>query len=69
MSKFTPTERRLARNCLKCPVCNHVRRKQRGLAFWFVRKVEAKFCPQCRAYAKVYGRMPHEPLAGGSREK
>jgi len=32
------------------------------LLFWFVKKVEGKFCPQCRAYEKGYGRKAHEKI-------
>ncbi|MGD9872706.1 MAG: hypothetical protein AB7T27_00410 [Kiritimatiellia bacterium] len=58
----TEKDRRLAEGCLKCPVCRHARKTQRGLAFWFVKHVENKLCPQCRAYEKVYGRKAHAPL-------
>ncbi len=61
-SDVTELDRRRAEGCLKCPVCNHARKKQHGLAFWFVKRVENKLCPQCRAYEKVYGRKAHEPL-------
>jgi len=60
---ITDRDRTLAKNCLRCPVCNHARKKQRGLLFWFVKRVEGSVCPQCRAYEKVYGRKPHEPLS------
>jgi len=30
------------------------------LLFWFVKMVEGRLCPQCRAYEKVYGRKAHE---------
>jgi hypothetical protein len=51
-----------ARRCLECPVCRHARKKQRGLVFSFVKAVEGKVCPYCRAYAMVHGRKAHEPL-------
>ena len=54
-------DRRMARRCLECPVCNHARRKQRGLAFYFVKKIEGSVCPFCKAYERVYGRKAHEP--------
>ena len=62
--RITAEDRRKARKCLQCPVCSYARRKQRGLVFWFVKRVEGGLCPQCKAYEKVYGRKPHEPLAG-----
>jgi hypothetical protein len=59
---ITARDRALAEGCLRCPVCNHARRKQRGLLFWFVNKVEGKLCPKCRAYEKVYGRKAHAKM-------
>ena len=32
-NNVTELDRRLAEGCLKCPVCRHARKKQRGLAF------------------------------------
>ncbi len=58
---ITDKDRELARKCLKCPMCRHARRKQRGLIFWFVKKIEGSFCPQCQAYERVYGKPAHEP--------
>lgn len=68
MESATATEkdRRMAERCLACAVCKHARRKQRGLAFWFVRKVEGGVCPYCRAYERVYGRKSHEPAESDS---
>jgi len=51
-----------AKRCLDCPVCRHARKKQKGLAFWFVKALEGNLCPYCRAYEKVYGRKAHESL-------
>jgi len=64
MSQKPPSslDRALARVCLGCPVCRRARRKQGGLAFWVVQNVEGGACPFCRAYQRVYGRKPHEPL-------
>ena len=59
---ITTRDRELAEGCLRCPACKHARRKQCGLLFWFVSKVEGKLCPQCRAYEKVYGRKAHEKI-------
>ena len=59
---ITTRDRELAEGCLRCAACKHARRKQRGLLFWFVSKVEGMLCPQCRAYEKVYGRKAHEKI-------
>jgi hypothetical protein len=53
----------LAKICLSCPVCRHARKTQAGAAFRLVQNVESRLCPFCRAYERVYGRKPHEPLA------
>jgi len=55
-------DRQLAQVCANCPVCRQARKKQRGLAFGLVKTVESHVCPFCRAYAKVNGRKPHEPV-------
>jgi hypothetical protein len=55
-------DRAMAQRCLECPVCSHARRKQRGLAFWFVKGIEGGLCPYCKAYERVYGRKAHEPM-------
>jgi len=67
-TEITDRDRRLARNCLRCPVCKRARKQQRGLFYWLVKRVESAFCPQCRAYAKVYGRRAHEPLMSSPDE-
>jgi hypothetical protein len=54
----------LARICTICPACRHARRKQKGLAFWFLKKIEGSVCPFCKAYERVYGHKAHEPLQG-----
>ncbi len=59
--QITDRDRELAAGCAKCPVCRTARRKQRGLCFWFVSMIEGRYCPQCKAYEKVYGRKAHEP--------
>ncbi|HOW98854.1 MAG TPA: hypothetical protein P5567_10810 [Kiritimatiellia bacterium] len=61
--EITERDRRMAQQCVDCPVCRHARRKQRGLAFWFVKTIEGGLCPYCRAYEKVYGRKAHEPAS------
>jgi uncharacterized protein CbrC (UPF0167 family) len=57
--KTSSFDKALARVCVSCPVCRRARHRQRGLAFWLVRRVEAKLCPFCRAYERVYGRKSH----------
>ena len=54
-------DKTLAEFCRKCPVCRRARWRQRGTAFWLVKKIEARMCPFCRAYERVYGRKAHEP--------
>ena len=58
---ITAQERQLAETCGKCPVCQRAREKQKGLAYWFVKKIEGNLCPACQAYEKVNGRKAHEP--------
>jgi uncharacterized protein CbrC (UPF0167 family) len=60
--EITDRDRARAQRCVECPVCTRARRKQRGWAFWLVKKVESRLCPFCRAYEKVYGRKSHEPV-------
>jgi len=54
----------MAKVCETCPVCRSARRNQQGLANRFVRGVEEKFCPFCRAYELVHGRKAHEAVEG-----
>jgi len=28
--------KQMAKRCVECPVCAHARKKQRGIAYWFV---------------------------------
>jgi hypothetical protein len=63
----TDREQQMARRCLQCPVCAHARRKQGGLVYWFVTKIESRFCPYCQAYEKVYGRKAHELPPSGTK--
>ena len=58
---ITEKDRQMAQKCVECPVCRKARRDQKGLAFWFVKKIEGGLCPYCQAYEKVYGRKAHEP--------
>jgi len=54
----------MAQCCVKCPVCAHARKTQKGLAYWYVKEIEGGIgiCPFCKAYEKVYGRKAHEPV-------
>ena len=61
-------DRELAAKCMACPVCRRARAKQRGLCFWFVKKLEGNICPACRAYERVYGRKAHEPVPTDAQE-
>jgi len=68
MSKeeITERDRKMAELCRVCTVCKRARKMQRGLAYWFVKKIEGSFCPMCKAYEKVYGRKAHEPEPAGA---
>ena len=59
---ITEKDRKLAKQCLECFLCKRARGKQKGLAFWFVKKLESGICPACKAYEKVYNRKAHEPI-------
>ena len=61
-SEITEKDIKLAKMCAECKLCGHARVKQRGIAFWFVSKIEGRICPMCKAYEKVYGRKAHEPI-------
>ena len=62
-NSITEKDRKLAKQCLGCPLCKRARLKQKGLIFWFVKKLESGICPACKAYEKVYGRKAHEPVS------
>ena len=53
----------LAKVCIGCPVCRQARRKQRGLAYALVKKVEGHICPFGKSYERVTGRKSHEPTS------
>ncbi len=64
MSSTTSTkgvDRILAKVCEACPLCRQARRKQTGLCYSFVKSIDAKVCPFCRAYERVHGRKSHQP--------
>lgn len=67
--KVSSLDKALARVCANCPVCRRARRQQRGPAFWLVKQVEAKLCPFCRAYERVYGQKAHANSAGSAASK
>ena len=52
----------LAKVCENCPVCRRARRKQRGIAYALVKRVEKHICLFGRRYERVYSRKPHEPV-------
>jgi len=58
----TDPERKMAQQCVECPVCRRARSEQKGFFFWLVKTVEGRLCPYCKAYEKVYGKRAHEPL-------
>ena len=59
---ITERDRWMAAQCRTCKVCSKARKDQKGLAYWFVKRIEGAFCPFCKAYEKVYGKKAHEPL-------
>ena len=62
MAEITEKDRKMAALCEACVVCRHARKKQRGLAYFFVKNIEGGLCPACVAYEKVHGRKAHEPV-------
>lgn len=59
---ITEKDKEMAKRCVECPLCCHARKKQKGIAFWFVKTIEGSLCPYCKAYERVYGRKAHEPI-------
>lgn len=57
---FSEKDKQMAKRCVECPVCRQARKQQKGLAFWFVKKIEQGICPYCAAYERVYGKKAHE---------
>ena len=68
-STVSEKDRKMAQQCIECPVCRQARKKQRGIAFWFVKTIERGLCPYCKAYEKVYGRKAHEPTPTGEKKE
>ncbi|MCE5249070.1 hypothetical protein LLG96_02495 [bacterium] len=62
---ITEKDRARAKRCLECPACSKAREQQKGFIFWFVKSIESRFCPYCRAYERVYSRKAHEPVPAG----
>ena len=58
-----------AQGCLSCPICKSARKTQKGFAYWFVKYVDRKICPQCKAYEEVTGQLAYEPLTQETTEK
>ncbi len=44
-----------------CHICTKGREKGEGILFNMI-KLEENFCPACRSYKKVYGKLAHEKL-------
>ncbi len=63
MMTVTERDRKMAKVCMFCTVCKHARKKQRGMAYQFVKSIEAGLCPFCKAYERIYGKKAHEPLS------
>ncbi|MCX6345778.1 MAG: hypothetical protein NT018_12020 [Armatimonadetes bacterium] len=58
-----------AKFCLDCPICRAARKKQRGIAYAFVKLVDRKVCPACKAYEKATGQRAYEPVNEEITEK
>ena len=69
METISKQDRAMAQKCVECPVCGRARKNQKGLAFWFVKRIEGGLCPYCQAYERVYGRKAHEPVASSGGTK
>ena len=61
-STITDKDRAKAQKCVECFACKQARKKQKGLAFWFVKLIEGSICPYCKVYERVYGHKAHEPI-------
>ena len=53
-------DKQMAQRCVECPVCSRARKKQCGIAYWFVKNIENGLCLYCAAYERVYGKKAHE---------
>lgn len=45
-----------ALNCVDCGICKRARVKQKGIAYFFVKYIDRKVCPDCKAFEKVFNR-------------
>ncbi len=62
--KFDDKTLKDAEFCLnQCPMCKKGREKGKGFLYQLL-KLEAKVCPKCKAYQKVYGVPAWEKPAG-----
>jgi hypothetical protein len=63
MRLFYKKEQKMGQFCRDgYPVCKSVRKKQKGVLFWFIKTFESVVCPYCEAYEKVYGLKAQEPV-------
>jgi hypothetical protein len=60
MKTVADKDKEMAQRCVDCPVCGRARKKQRGIAYWFVKNIENGVYPYCAAYERVYGKKAHE---------
>ncbi len=66
-TEITEKDRKNAQGCVECPICSKAREKGKGLAYWFVKYIDRKVCPMCKAYEKVYGVKAYEPIPADRR--
>jgi hypothetical protein len=52
-----------AQKCLECLLCIRARENQKGFAYWFVKYIDGKICPYCKALEKFTGQLTYEPLS------
>jgi hypothetical protein len=60
MATISEKDKKMAQRCVECPICLRARKQQRGIAYWFVKRIEDGICPFCAAYERVYGKKAHE---------
>jgi hypothetical protein len=53
-------DRALANVFAQCPTCRTARRRQQGVVFELVKRVETEVCLFCRAYARVHRHPAHQ---------
>jgi hypothetical protein len=58
-----------AKMCLECPICKNGRKNQRGLAYLFVKFVDRKICPACKAFEEITGQRAFEPITQEAIDK